>query len=146
MVDINHEQNFITHAVGEQFYTDNIRQAFTHHVANSNAKNRVIFVAELVQETDNPYDVNAVGIYSEFGKLGHLSRDHAIKYRKDYKSRPRQTIMVSILWRGLDYYLVYVDLPYTDDKQWLRPSDIEYLKKLKREKKGKGFFARLFNL
>lgn len=103
-------------------------------------------MAELVQETDNPYDVNAVGIYSEFGKLGHLSRDHAIKYRKDYKSRPRQTIMVSILWRGMDYYLVYVDLPYTDDKQWLRPSDIEYLKKLKREKKGKGFFARLFNL
>lgn len=39
------------------------------------------FQAVLVREPDNPYDSNAIAIYSPVGKIGHLSRDDAERYQ-----------------------------------------------------------------
>lgn len=39
------------------------------------------FAAQLTPENNNPHDENAVAIYCEGHKLGHLSRDHAMAYR-----------------------------------------------------------------
>lgn len=40
-----------------------------------------VFRAILVAEPNNEYDANAVGVWSSFGKLGHLPRDEAALYR-----------------------------------------------------------------
>ena len=39
------------------------------------------FQAVLVREPDNPYDPNAIAVYSPAGKIGHLSREDAEEYQ-----------------------------------------------------------------
>ena len=39
------------------------------------------FQAVLVREPDNPYDSNAIAVYSPAGKIGHLSREDAEDYQ-----------------------------------------------------------------
>jgi hypothetical protein len=39
------------------------------------------FQAVLVREPDNPYDSNAIAVYSPAGKIGHLSREDAEEYQ-----------------------------------------------------------------
>lgn len=133
-LDIDNEQNFITHAVGTQFYTQNLKSSFD----SCNPKgNRAILKVTLIQEKNNPYDKNAVGIYSDFGLIGHLSRQHAILYRKQFKGKHKQTVMATILNRSYDTYLdyrLYVDLTYTHEGQYLREKDIEYLQSYKPRK------------
>lgn len=134
-LDIDNEQNFITHAVGTQFYTQNLKSSFD----SCNPKgNRAILKVTLIQEKNNPYDKNAVGIYSDFGLIGHLSRQHAILYRKQFKGKHKQTVMATILNRSYDTYLdyrLYVDLTYTHEGQYLREKDIEYLENYNPRKK-----------
>jgi hypothetical protein len=53
-------------------------------VANSVAKREPDlpwFLAVLVREPDNPYDSNAIAVYSPAGKIGHLSREDAEEYQ-----------------------------------------------------------------
>jgi len=38
------------------------------------------FTAVLVREPDNEYDANAIGVWSQRGKVGHLSREDAVSY------------------------------------------------------------------
>jgi len=40
------------------------------------------FRAVLMREPDNPYDSNAIAVYSPAGKIGHLSRGDAERYQK----------------------------------------------------------------
>lgn len=127
LLDIDNEQNFITHAVGMQFYTQNLKSSFDSCTPKGN---RAILKVTLIQEKNNPYDKNAVGIYSDFGLIGHLSRQHAILYRKQFKGKHNQTVMATIVNRSYDTYLdyrLYVDLTYTHEGQYLRQKDIEYL-------------------
>lgn len=49
------------------------------------------FQAVLVREPDNPYDSNAIAVYSPVGKIGHLSRDDAERY---------QDVLISVERRG----------------------------------------------
>lgn len=39
------------------------------------------FTARLVAEPENPFDPGAIAVYSDAGKVGYLSRDHARDYR-----------------------------------------------------------------
>jgi hypothetical protein len=40
------------------------------------------FQAVLVREPNNPYDSNAIAVYSPAGKIGHLSREDAEEYQE----------------------------------------------------------------
>lgn len=66
--------------VGESFHQDNLwqlvggRHSFEQRV-------EVDICAVMVAENDNPYDANAVAIWIDGLKVGHLSRDDARRYR-----------------------------------------------------------------
>lgn len=65
--------------VGESFYQDNL-----WHLAGAQpGKERVRkdIYAVLVAEDDNPYDSNAVAVWIDGLKVGHLSRENAQRYR-----------------------------------------------------------------
>jgi hypothetical protein len=47
------------------------------------------FVAALVPEPENPYDPNAVAVYSPAGKLGYLPRERAPEYREVFDQLTR---------------------------------------------------------
>ena len=65
--------------VGESHYQDCLRQLDQGRLSTGET---VAFTGILVPEPENPYDPNAVAIYgNESGKLGHLSRKNAVRYR-----------------------------------------------------------------
>jgi hypothetical protein len=64
---------------GESFYGEAI--AKTLPTCWSDDEDDRVFRAILVAEPNNEYDANAVGVWSSFGKLGHMSRDDAALYR-----------------------------------------------------------------
>jgi hypothetical protein len=66
--------------VGESHYQDALRA--TSHLCSVGLEGRPTFTAVLVPEPDNPYDTNAIAVYSHEGKLGYFSRDSAIAYRE----------------------------------------------------------------
>jgi hypothetical protein len=59
-----------------------VEDDFLHDLARQEAGDVEWFTAYLVHELDNPYDANAIAVYSEAGKIGHLSRDNAAAYRE----------------------------------------------------------------
>jgi hypothetical protein len=77
--------------VGESFYQDAIAATREKHCQASPPIEVVDFAAEedglpwftavLVREPDNEYDANAIGVWSQRGKIGHLSREDAASYR-----------------------------------------------------------------
>jgi hypothetical protein len=66
--------------VGESHYQDALRA--TSRVCAVGPEGRPTFTAALVPEPDNPYDSNAIAVYSPQGTLGHFSRDSAVVYRQ----------------------------------------------------------------
>lgn len=64
--------------VGESFYQDALRA--TSRASSVGPEGRPEFTAVLVREPDNPYDKNAIAVYSTEGKIGHLSREAALTY------------------------------------------------------------------
>jgi hypothetical protein len=42
------------------------------------------FPAELIPQPDNPYDANAVAVFSPYGHVGYLDRDHALAYKQTF--------------------------------------------------------------
>jgi HIRAN domain len=66
--------------VGESFYQEALRA--TSRLCTTGADGRSTFTAVLVAEPDNPYDANAIAVYSPAGKVGHLSRDDAFLYQE----------------------------------------------------------------
>lgn len=65
--------------VGESHYQPALRK--TLRDARERDDGEMAVDVFLVHERDNRYDPNAVAIYSRHGKLGHLARDAAAKYR-----------------------------------------------------------------
>lgn len=66
----------LVEVVGESFYYDNLRSI----VGGGRAMNLPV-VAALIAEPDNVNDPNAVGIYVNSLKVGHLSRNAARLYQ-----------------------------------------------------------------
>jgi hypothetical protein len=79
--------------VGESFYQDAITATRANHCQVSPPIEVVDFAAEvaqedglpwftavLVREPDNDHDPNAIGVWSQRGKIGHLSREDALRY------------------------------------------------------------------
>jgi len=64
--------------VGESFYRDALLAA-TGRRGNEYVRHPV--VAALIREPDNAYDPNAVGVWVEGRKVGHLSVADAIEYQ-----------------------------------------------------------------
>lgn len=65
--------------VGESHYQPALRKALRGAVEREDGELTIdVF---LVHERDNAYDSNAIAVLSRHGKVGHLSRDMAAKYR-----------------------------------------------------------------
>ena len=73
--------DFITDIVGESFYFDNLAKCY-HDADAIDCNDGKVVKAQLVKEPHNPHDKNAVAVYTIYGKIGHLSRENAIKYQK----------------------------------------------------------------
>jgi hypothetical protein len=73
------EDGFVA-IVGESHYQDALRA--TARSCRETFEGRPAFTAALLAEPDNPYDGNAVAVWSPQGKLGYLSRDAARDYRR----------------------------------------------------------------
>jgi hypothetical protein len=80
--------------VGESFYQDAIMATRDNHCRASPPIDVVDFAAEVAEEDglpwftavlrrepDNEYDRDAIGVWSQRGKIGHLSRDDAKRYQ-----------------------------------------------------------------
>jgi hypothetical protein len=65
--------------VGESYYQDNLWLLAGGQPGDQRV--RVEIIAVLVAEDDNPYDPNAVAVWVEGLKTGHLSREDARRYR-----------------------------------------------------------------
>ena len=65
--------------VGESHYQEALRA--TASSCSLSEDGRRTFTAALKHEPNNPYDANAVGVWSSAGKVGHLARDDAVVYR-----------------------------------------------------------------
>jgi hypothetical protein len=64
--------------VGESFYQDALWRVVG---ARTNERVRLEIQAVLIAETDNPYDENAISVWINGMKVGHLSREDAEAYR-----------------------------------------------------------------
>lgn len=76
--------------VGESFYQEAIAKTAANSPADEKEPNRRAFRAVLVREPGNEYDPNAIGVYSSFGQLGHLSRKIALEYGPIFEEIARQ--------------------------------------------------------
>jgi hypothetical protein len=65
--------------VGESHYQPALRKALRD--ARQREDHELAIDVFLVHEPDNPYDSNAIAVLSRHGKIGHLSREMAAKYR-----------------------------------------------------------------
>lgn len=74
--------------VGESHYQDALRA--TSRTCKPGSGGRRTFTAVLVAEPQNPYDANAIAVFSSHGKLGHLSREDAIEYQPVLKEVTRR--------------------------------------------------------
>ncbi len=66
--------------VGESHYQEALLS--TSRICFPGPEGRLTFTAALVPELENPYDSNAIAVYSPEGKLGYFSRGTAIDYRQ----------------------------------------------------------------
>jgi len=64
--------------VGESHYQEALRA--TSRICSVGLDGNSSFTAALVPEPENPYDSNAIAVYSAEGKLGYLSRESALDY------------------------------------------------------------------
>src|SRR5437762_1943057 len=62
--------------VGESHYQDALLATST--ICEAGPEGRPTFTAVLIAEPQNPYDPNAIAIYSPHGTLGYLSREDAV--------------------------------------------------------------------
>lgn len=104
--------DFKTDVVGESFYFDTIAKCYRDREALDCDGGKALLVT-LVREPNNPHDKNAVGVYSKYGIIGHLSRVDAKKYHKVIPSHLAATVYCRIwtsdprkgiygVWLGID--------------------------------------------
>lgn len=73
--------DFKTDVVGESYYFDTLEKCYFDPNALDCDGGKAVRV-QLIKEPNNPHDKNAVAVYSEHGKIGHLSKVDAKKYHK----------------------------------------------------------------
>lgn len=85
--------------VGESFYQDHLAK-----IAGPKSEDGVNVkrIATLVPEPGNPHDSNAVGVFIDDMKVGHLSRDNALSWHEALRRRGRsgQSVEVDALISG----------------------------------------------
>lgn len=64
--------------VGESHYQEALRG--TAAICSVDEDGERVFQAYLIREPNNPYDSNAIAVYSSQGQLGYLSRENAEDY------------------------------------------------------------------
>ena len=76
--------------VGESFYQGAIAKTAANAPLDEEDPDWRAFRAVLVREPGNEYDPNAIGVYSSFGQVGHLSREAAVEYGHVFEEIARQ--------------------------------------------------------
>ena len=71
----------MTDVVGESNYFKSLAVCYHDAQAIDCDGGKVIDV-KLIKEPNNPYDKNAVGVYTIHGQIGHLSRQNALKFNR----------------------------------------------------------------
>ena len=104
---------FYTDIVGESNYQSALNKCYKD--PDAYRKGNSVFVdVNLVFETDNPYDPNAVAVISEHGKIGYLSKDNAIRYRHLCEGQ-RDTLSVRCkIYGGKETNGAWVDMDLED--------------------------------
>ena len=74
--------------VGESYYQENLWRLVGPHWPDERVRQPVYAV--LIAEDDNPYDANAVAVWVQGLKVGHLSRANARRYRPGLLSLQRR--------------------------------------------------------
>lgn len=117
-VDIFNGCQYVCGVVGESFYQEALFYCWHDPATFTKLKAKYIKV-RLKLEDDNPYDQWAVGVISEYGKIGHLPRRLAILYRQEYKGRDNLSINAKITSKDPSSLLfgVWLDLPYNGDEE-----------------------------
>lgn len=108
--------HFDTEVVGESFYAEAFEELFrAHGVGDRDAE--WFGDALLKLEPDNPHDRNAVGVYLEGRKVGHLSREMARDFRQaivrdGLADRSEFAVTARVYWGGSErHHSVSLDLP-----------------------------------
>jgi hypothetical protein len=84
-LELPEDSHFAVH--GESYRQPALAE--TARIARNEGDERV-FRAILVPEPDNPYDSNAIAVYSEVGQLGYLPRDVAPEFGSVFEAIERE--------------------------------------------------------
>lgn len=108
---------FAVEVVGESFYRDALKARFGLK-RGSDDDSECEASALLRLEDDNPHDSQAVGVYIDGAKVGHLSRAMARDFRQSIKrdglSRCKEFVVDAVVYLPEDddeHYSVSLDLP-----------------------------------
>lgn len=105
--------NYGTEVVGESHYFGTLAKCFKASKIDKSGK-RSYLIVQLVCENNNKYDKNAVAVVSDFGVVGHLSRDDAVDYRELYAEATHTTDAVIVTRDGTKFG-VWLDVDLYDD-------------------------------
>lgn len=135
--------------VGESYYIPALARCFEAGRKDGDGKRSYVQV-EIRPESNNPHDKNAVAIIGQFGKVGHLSRADAKRYRQLYGNTDIHTTDAVIITHDGTLFGVWLDVSLDADfvrqlTPTLQPEQPQ-AKSSQTAKPQKGFFARLFNL
>jgi hypothetical protein len=105
-------RNFAVKIVGESYYVANLRELCG---PAEDHMRQFAKTAILTLENDNPYNRNAVRVDVDGLTVGHLSRDHARRFRGAYASRtteqvPCAALLISLRGSAASDYGVRLDL------------------------------------
>lgn len=107
---------FDTEVVGESYYADSFEALYRAHRVGDR-EDEWTGDAVLKLEADNPHDRNAVAVYLEGHKVGHLSRQMAQEFRQalvrdGLTGRDEYAVAARVYWGGEDrHHSVSLDLP-----------------------------------
>ena len=133
--------------VGESHYIETLARCFEAGRKDHTGK-RSYTQVEIRPESNNPHDKNAVAIIGQFGKVGHLSRTDAKRYRQLYGSTDIHTTDAVIITHDGTLFGVWLDISLDETfvKQLRSTLSQEQPQQSSQAiKPGKQFFARLFN-
>lgn len=115
---IRGDGRFATEVVGESFYAEAFEALYRAHRVGDR-EDEWFGDALLRLESDNPHDSNAVGVYLEGCKVGHLNRQTAREFRQaivrdGIAGRNEYAVAARVYWGGADRtHSVTLDLPQT---------------------------------
>lgn len=83
-IKLDGDGSYSQEIVGESFYQSALEQIAG---PKTEGGKELLCVAVLICESDNPHDENAVAVTINGKKVGHLSRDDAVSWRRMLKKR-----------------------------------------------------------